>query len=93
MPHDHGEHGVDEDLVGDDARDQSAAVVLIFLLFPVAPGDGVAGEPRLHVFVDHGCLGGLGDADLPGFVPGVEVDVEGFVAVEVELPGLAGHVV
>ena len=93
MAHDHGEHGVDKDLVWNDPGDQSPAVVLVFLLLPVAPGDGVAGQAGLHILVDHGGLGGLGDPDAAVFPAGVEIDIEGLVPGHIDAAALPGHIV
>ncbi len=93
MAHDHGKHGVDKDLVGDDPGDQGPAVVLVFLLLPVAPGDGVAGQAGLHILVDHGGLGGLGDPDAAVLPAGVEIDIEGLVPGHIDAAALPGHIV
>ena len=71
VTHGRGEHRVDEDLIRNQACYQRPSVVLVLLLLPVTPGDGVAGKAGIHILVDDcapGCLGnvyrGFHDADL-----------------------------
>ena len=63
MSHSRGEHLVNENLVGDEPGHQGPSVVLVLLLLPVAPCDGIAGQAGVHVFVDDGGPGGLRHMD------------------------------
>ena len=91
--HRHGEHTVDEDLVVDQTGHQRPPVVLVFLLLPVTPGDGVVGKAGVHVLVDNGALGGLRHTDR-GFhnLHGAALHNRQAVAVQDRLPVLVGHV-
>ena len=63
MSHSRGEHLVNENLVGDEPGHQGPSVVLVLLLLPVAPGNGIAGQAGVHVLVDDGCPCGLRHMD------------------------------
>ena len=69
MSHSCGEHGVNKNLVGDQAGDQSTTVVLVLLLLPVTPCDGIAGQTGIDVLIDHCVTGRLSDVNsgLDGF--------------------------
>ena len=92
MAHGRCEHGVNEDLVGHKARHQRPAVVLVFLLFPIAPGDGIAVKARGNVLVDHGIFGGFRDKHLfrlPLHAVGTAAR-HLFLMIKVDVEGLAG---
>ena len=63
VSHGCGEHGVNENLVRDQAGHQSTTVVLVLLLLPVTPSDWIAGQAGINVLVDDGVLGGLGNVN------------------------------
>ena len=61
MTHGGGKHGIDENLIGNQAGDKGASVIDMLLFFPVAPGNGIAGETGIHILINHGVPGCLGD--------------------------------
>ena len=92
MAHYHGKHGVDENLIGDNTRNQRAAMVLVLLLLPVAPGNGVSGKAGVPVLENHAVAGCLGNVDgLPSvdLFLRVKIAVEGF-AVLIAVVGKLG---
>ena len=63
MSHSRGEHLVNENLVGNEPGHQGPSVILVLLLLPVAPGNGIAGQAGVHILIDDGSSGGLRHMD------------------------------